>query len=92
MQKRPAMFGIQRVEDILLFSSGYATALDAAAVTDEDKEYFSNGFMRFVLADYNAPAHCNWCMAIRLYSASDSASVELCFEELAKFKSGETDS
>jgi hypothetical protein len=91
MQKRPALYCIQRVEDILLFSSGYAMALDAAAMMDEDLEHFSNGFMNFVIADYNAPAHCNWSMAIRLYSSSDAASVELFFEELAKYKSGETD-
>jgi hypothetical protein len=91
MQKRPAMYGIQRVEDILLFLSGYAMALDAAAVTDEDLEHFSAGFMDFVIADYNAPTHCNWSTAIRLYSTSDAASVELFFEELAKFKSGQTD-
>jgi hypothetical protein len=91
MQKRPALYGIQRVEDILFFSSGYAMALDAAAIIDEDLEHFSNGFMPFVIADYNAPAHCNWSMAIRLYSSSEAASVELFFEELAKFKSGEKD-
>lgn len=91
MQKRPALYGIQRAEDIFLFCSGYTMALDAAGITDEDMEHFSSGFMPFVIEDFNAPSHCNWCMAIRLYSASDSASVELFFEELAKFKNGGTD-
>jgi hypothetical protein len=91
IRKRPFMYHVQRVEDIFLLCYGYGEALDRADTTDEDLEHFFSGFMDFVIADYNVPTHCNWCTAIRLYSTSDSSSVDLFFEELAKYKSGETD-
>jgi hypothetical protein len=91
VQKRPAMYGIQSVEDIFLFCSGYAMALHTTSTIDADLEHFTNGFTQFVIDDYNAPSHCNWCTTIRLYSTSHSNSVDIFFEELAKYKSGETD-
>jgi hypothetical protein len=91
IQKRPALYGIQKVEDIFLFYMGYSMSLSARGVTDEDLDDFSANFTKFVVEDYEAPAHCNWSTAIRLYSSSDNAGVELFFEELAKYKSGETE-
>jgi hypothetical protein len=91
IRKRPFMYGVQRVEDIFLLSAGYAEALEKANTIDEDFEHFHAGFMNFVVRDFNAPSHCNWSTAIRLYSGSDMASVDLFFEELAKYKSGESD-
>jgi hypothetical protein len=91
IRKRPSVYGIQKVEDIFMLHLGYYEAIGKSNAVDEDFEHFSTGFMDFVIADYNAPAHCSWCTAIRLYSASDIASVELFFEELAKFKSGESE-
>jgi hypothetical protein len=91
IRKRPFMYGVQRVEDIFLMSAGYAEALEKANATDEDFEHFHAGFMDFVVRDLNTPSHCNWSMAIRLYSGSDSASLDLFFEELAKYKSGKSD-
>jgi hypothetical protein len=91
IRKRPFMYGIQRVEDVFLMSTGYAEALEKANAIDDDFEHFNAGFMDFVVRDFNAPSHCNWSTAIRLYSASDSASLDLLFEELAKYKSGKSD-
>jgi hypothetical protein len=91
IQKRPVLCGIQKVEDIYMLLMGYTLALDNFKVVDADEQDFNKNFTQFVIDDYNAPSHCNWCTAIRLYSTSDSASVELFFEELAKYKSGETD-
>ncbi len=91
IQKRPGMYGIQKVEDILLFYSGYTISLSNRGIIDEDLEDFCENFTNFVINDYTAPSHCNFCTAIRLYSTSDNASLELFFEELAKYKSGETD-
>jgi hypothetical protein len=91
IRKRPFMYGIQRVEDIFLMSMGYAEALEKANTIDDDFEHFNANFMDFVVRDLNTPSHCNWSMAIRLYSGSDSASLDLLFEELAKYKSGESD-
>ncbi len=54
-------------------------------------EDFSEKFSKFVVDDYNAPSHCNWSTAIRLFSTSDAGSVDLFFEELAKYRSGESD-
>lgn len=91
IRKRPFMYGVQRVEDILMLHQGYCEAMDKADTIDEDFKHFSDGFMNFVVDDYNAPPHCNWCTAIRLYSTSDSSSLDLFFEELAKFKGGKSD-
>jgi hypothetical protein len=91
IQKRPAMYGIQKVEDVFLFHMGYAMSLSDRGITDEDLNDFSENFTKFVVEDYAAPSHCNWSTAIRLYSTSDTGSVELFFEELAKYKSGESD-
>jgi hypothetical protein len=52
---------------------------------------FERGFTAFVINDYNALSHCNWSTAIRLYSSSDSESISIFFEELAKYKSGKSD-
>jgi hypothetical protein len=91
IQKRPSMYGIQRVEDIQLLISGYSLAIENYGVIDKDEQDFHEHFTAFVIEDYNAPSHCNWCTAIRLYSTSDSASVDLFFEELAKYRSGESE-
>ncbi len=91
IRKRPFMYGVQRVEDIFLMSMGYGEALDKANAIDDDFEHFNKGFMDFVVDDFNAPSHCNWSTAIRMYSTSDLSSLDLFFEELAKYKSGETD-
>ncbi len=91
IQKRPSMYGIQTVEDIMLFYMGYSCSLTERGIVDENIEDFASNFTKFVIKDYNAPGHCNWSTAIRLFSASDAASVELFFEELAKYHSGESD-
>jgi hypothetical protein len=87
IEKRPMMYNIQKVEDIFQFYCGYAFANENNSVKDSDLECFETNFTNFVIKDYNAPSHCNWCTAIRLYSTSDDGSVELFFEELAKYKS-----
>jgi hypothetical protein len=91
IQKRPAMYGIQTVEDIFIFHFGYNMALDNNGINDEDANDFSENFTGFVIKDYNAPSHCNWSKAIRLFSSSDQGSVELFFEELEKYKTGQSD-
>jgi hypothetical protein len=91
IRKRPFMYGVQRVEDIFLMSMGYAEALEKANAVDADFEHFQAGFMDFVVRDFNAPSHCNWSTAIRSYSTSDRSSLDLFFEELAKYKSGKSD-
>ncbi len=91
IQKRPAMYGIQSVEDILLFYSGFTISLSNRGIEDEDLNNFTENFTKFVIKDYNAPSHCNWSTAIRLFSSSDAGSIELFFEELAKYRSVESD-
>jgi hypothetical protein len=92
IQKRPMLYGIQKVEDIYSFWLGYSIALSDKGIIDTDLQDFDNNYIKFVMQDYSStPPHCNWCTAIRLYSASDLASVELFFEELAKYKSGDED-
>lgn len=89
IQKRPFMYNIQKVEDIFQFYCGYAFASENNSIKDSELIDFETNFSNFVVKDYNAPSHCNWCTAIRLYSTSDAGSVELFFEELAKYKSGD---
>ena len=91
IQKRPALYNIQKVEDILLFQMGYTTLMTNRGVSDADMDDFVGHFSDFVIKDYSAPGHCNWATAIRLFSSSDSGSVELFFEELAKYKSKQSD-
>jgi hypothetical protein len=92
IQKRPMLYGIQKVEDIYSFWLGYSIALSDRGIIDADLLDFDNNYTKFVMQDYaSTPPHCNWCMAIRLYSASDLASVELFFEELAKYRSGKSE-
>jgi hypothetical protein len=91
IQKRPAMYGIQKVEDIFLFHFGYNLSHSHIAINDESLNDFSFNFSQFVVQDYNAPSHCNWSTAIRLYSTSDRESVDIFFEELAKYKSGKSE-
>jgi hypothetical protein len=91
IQKRPTMYGIQKVEDIFMLNMGYSIALQNKSILDNDLMDFETRVTNFVIKDYNAPSHCNWCTAIRLYSSSDSESVALFFEELAKFRSGKSD-
>jgi hypothetical protein len=92
IQKRPMLYGIQKVEDIYSFWLGYSIALSDRGIIDGDLLDFDNNYTKFVMQDYaSTPPHCNWCTAIRLYSSSDVASVELFFEELAKYKSGDKD-
>lgn len=87
--KRPILYGVQKVEDLLQMSFGYSIGLGYRQEIDLSFEDFSTNFTAFVVDDYNAPSHCNWSTAIRLYSSSDSESVALFFEELAKFKGGD---
>jgi hypothetical protein len=69
IQKRPMLYGIQKVEDIYSFWLGYSTALSDRNIIDTDLANFDNYFTNFVLKDYSStPSHCNWCTAIRLYS------------------------
>jgi hypothetical protein len=90
IQKRPILYGVQKVEDIYSFWLGYSIALSNRGIVDGDLLDFDNNYTKFVMQDdASTPPHCNWCTAIRLYSASDLASVELFFEELAKYKSGD---
>jgi hypothetical protein len=89
--KRPALYGIQKVEDIFHFYMGYSISFSDRGISDEDLNDFSTHFSEFIIKDYNAPSHCNWSAAIRLYSSSDSESVALFFEELAKYRSGESE-
>jgi hypothetical protein len=90
IMKRPALYAIQRVEDLYIFWLGYSTSLDLNNLSDDELNDFDTNFTDFIKNDYpSVPYHCNWCTAIRLYSTSDHASVELFFEELAKYKSGD---
>lgn len=92
IQNRPMLYGIQKVEDIYSFWLGYSIALSDKGIVDADLLDFDNNYTKFVMQDYaSTPSHCNWCTAIRLYSASDLASVELFFEELANYRSGDKD-
>jgi hypothetical protein len=91
IQKRPTMYGIQKVEDIFMLYVGYSIALQNKSILDNDLMDFETRFTNFVIKDYNAPSHCNWCTAIRLYSSSDSESVAIFFEELAKYRSGKSE-
>jgi hypothetical protein len=91
IQKRPTMYGIQKVEDIFLFHLGYNLSHSHTTINDESLNDFTFNFSQFVVKDYNAPSHCNWCTAIRLYSSSDSESVAIFFEELAKYRSGKSE-
>jgi hypothetical protein len=91
IQKRLGLYGIQKVEDIFHYYMGYSFALLDRNISDEDLINFDANFTKFIISDYNAPSHCNWCTAIRLYSSSDSESVAIFFEELAKYKSGKAE-
>jgi hypothetical protein len=91
IQKRPTLYHIQKVEDLFLFYMGYAISLENKSIEDTELKDFETHFTDFVIKDYAAPSHCNWSTAIRLYSTSDLASVELFFEELAKYKTGHSD-
>jgi hypothetical protein len=92
IQKRPMLYGIQKVEDIYSFWLGYSIALSDRGIMDADLLDFDNNYTKFVMQDYaSTPPHCNWCTAIRLYSTSDLAGVELFFEELAKYRSGKSE-
>lgn len=71
--ERPAMYGIQKVEDInvMFFSETYFNR-------NKEIEEWSTKFSRFVIEETNnALDNFDWCKVIRLYSGSDAHSLEL---------------
>ena len=86
IQKRPALYGIQKVEDLLIFHFGYSMAMLNRGIIDDEAEDWNNHFTEHIFKGYSAPSHCNWSTAIRLYSNSDAESVRIFFEELYRYK------
>jgi hypothetical protein len=81
--KRPAMFSVNRVEDIQLIIFGYSTC----AIQDSDNlENFGELFRTFVNEHFESRADHDWARLIRFHSASDIHSIELFADLLNKFK------
>ncbi|MCB9059861.1 MAG: hypothetical protein H6627_14945 [Calditrichae bacterium] len=81
---RPAMYGIQKVEDIkiIFFSEIFFNQ-------NKEIEIWSNKFSHFVIEEINNHLHnFDWCKVIRLYSGSDAHSLELFKELCARFTEG----
>jgi hypothetical protein len=85
VRERPAMFGIESVEDISFFIAGYATAIRVCACDDESLENFS-GFQEWVKNYYDGDFSASWVRLIRYNSASSSASIELFFKLLQEYQ------
>ncbi len=72
--ERPAMYGIERVEDFKLFLLGYERALGESI--DEKFVDFWGGFSDFLLEE-SMPKGTHWSRIIRFYSGGDHHSLEL---------------
>ncbi len=73
--ERPAMYQVNRVEDIYLMTLGYKLAL-----TGDEVEVFSDflvSFGVFVNERFDSKEDVDWVRLIRFYSASDSHSINL---------------
>jgi hypothetical protein len=72
LMKRPAMFGINKVEDFDLIILGYTMSY-----SDENIDYFLLGFDEFVKKKWPDMGKYNWVKLIRLNCGGDLSSVEL---------------
>lgn len=86
MQKRPAMYGVEEVNDILNFICGYQSALLEHNIIDNDELDFRN-FQKYVIEHYgNNASHPNWAMLIKLYVVNKSETITEFFELLTNYK------
>lgn len=74
---RPAMYGVNKVEDIQLIIFGYTAC---ASQSPNDLNDFGE-FRSFVNKHFDSMGDHDWARLIRFYSASDKHSIEL-FSEL----------
>ena len=72
--KRPAMYGVNRVEDIELIILGYTAC---SAVIQENASDFNIEFRRYINTHFEMAGDHSWQRLIRFHSGSDSHSIEL---------------
>jgi len=72
--KRPAMYGVNKVEDIDLIILGYITC---SAVVQGNALDFNTEFRNYVNKDFEMKGDHAWPRLIRFHSANDSHSIEL---------------
>ncbi len=77
--KRPAMFQVNRVEDLWLILFGYQHALTFESNVEINELLVD--FTKFINLCFESTTEYNWDKLIRLHSGSDSHSIQL-FEQL----------
>ena len=70
--ERPAMYGVNRIEDLYLIIRGFLYAH-----TKTDLEDLMYNFRIFVNEKWDCKEDAEWCRLIRFYSGSDQHSLEL---------------
>jgi hypothetical protein len=73
--ERPAMYQVNRVEDIWLISFGYQHALGELDIKEIGN--FLSDFRDYVNKDFQSNQNHSWERLIKLYSGSDKHSIEL---------------
>ena len=72
--KRPAMYGVNKVEDIELIILGYTAC---SAVAQDNVSDFNTAFRNYVNTHFEMTGDYAWPRLIRFHSGSDSHSIEL---------------
>jgi hypothetical protein len=80
--KRPAMYGVNKVEDFALIIFGYIACSAVAQGTSSD---FNTEFRNYVNKDFEMTGDHDWPRLIRFHSASDSHSIELFSKLFSKY-------
>jgi hypothetical protein len=87
IKDKPRLFGMESVEIIFHFISGYQSATSEHQISDDDLEHFNLGFLPWVRESFPAsPTHASWQSLILLYSTSKVESVEIFFSLLDKYR------
>lgn len=82
--ERPAMYGVNNVEDINFIIKGYQFAL----YDNPEKEKFNNflsQFREFINKDFETGADYDWARLMRFHSGGDSHSIEIFSRLLNKY-------
>lgn len=81
--KRPAMYQVNKVEDLWLVMFGYQCSLSEGANKNIGDMLLD--FRKFVNKDFDSKEDFSWDKLVRLYSGSDSHSLELFNQVFSQF-------
>jgi hypothetical protein len=83
--EKPGLFGINKIEDIYYFILGYDMCITSNDLEENDYSYFKDNFRDFVNKDFDSDQNHDWAKLIRLYSGSDTHSIQLFTSLFNKF-------